>query len=69
MTSNFALPATGSVWEWQQGNPQGHEVVTVLEALASPASVLISGPSGQRWVPLTDWEVYAAAPPLRGHKR
>lgn len=69
MTNAMPLPDVGSIWEWDLGDPQGREVVTVLETTTAPAAVLISRPSGSRWVPLTDFQVYAAAPPLKGkHK-
>lgn len=64
--TSYAMPAVGSIWEWQPGNPMAREVVTVTAADA--VSVHFSGPSGDRAVNLADFAAEAIAAPLRHRK-
>ena len=64
--TSYAMPAVGSVWEWQPGHPLGREVVTVTAVDAG--SVHFSGSSGDRAVSLADFAAEAVAAPLR-HRR
>lgn len=67
--TSYAMPAVGSVWEWQPGNPMAHEVVTVKETQDDDAgSVWLEGPSGDRIVSLPDFAAGAVPAPLR-HRR
>lgn len=66
------MPAVGSVWEWDLGNPLGRAVVTVRETRGvengSAGAVRITGPSCDRWVSLPDFAGTAVPSPL-GQRR
>lgn len=66
--TSYAMPAIGSIWEWDLGNPWGCEVVTVQETRGpedgAAGSVGLRGPSGDRWVSLPDFAENAVPSPL-----
>jgi hypothetical protein len=66
--TSYAMPAVGSIWEWDLGNPWGREVVTVQETRGpengTAGSVWLAGSSGDRWVSLPDFAENAVPSPL-----
>ena len=70
--TSYAMPAVGSIWEWQPGNPMAREVVTVKETRGAedgdPGSVWLAGPSGYRVVSLPDFATGAVPAVLRHHR-
>jgi hypothetical protein len=69
----YVVPPVDSIWEWQIGDPQAREVVrvemTVGPGGGGPAgSVLLRGPSGDRWVSLAEFYGNATPAPLRGQR-
>lgn len=66
--ASYAMPAVGSIWEWDLGNPWGREVITVRETRGAEdgpeGSVWLTGPSGDRWVALPDFVRDAVPAPL-----
>jgi hypothetical protein len=70
--TSYAMPAVGSIWEWQPGNPMAREVVTVKETRGAEdgdtGSVWLAGPSGDRVVSLPDFAT-GAVPALLRHRR
>lgn len=71
--TNYAVPPIDSIWEWRIGDPQTREVVkvemTVGPSDGGPAgSVLLIGPSGDRWVSLIEFYGNAVPAPLRGQR-
>jgi hypothetical protein len=70
--TSYAMPAVGSIWEWNLGDPWGREVVTVKQTNGaedgSAGSVWLVGPSGDRWVSLPDFAENAVPAPL-GRRR
>jgi hypothetical protein len=69
----YVVPPIDSIWEWRTGDPQTREVVKVEMTVGpdggGPAgSVLLVGPSGDRWVSLVEFYRDATPAPLRGQR-
>jgi hypothetical protein len=69
----YAVPPIDSIWEWRIGDPQTREVVKVEMTVGHgggglAGSVLLVGPSGDRWVSLVEFYGNATPAPLRGQR-
>jgi hypothetical protein len=66
--SDYAMPAAGSIWEWQSGNPMAREVVIIKDVDTSTGLIWLEGSSGDRIVSPADFAASAVPATLRHHR-